>query len=178
MSAARTLFEGCSWPLRLPGVIQRHPVVLALLVACAPTAPLDTLVGTWCPIDSLTRYVVESPLGVPTFSYVAGSATARYALTFDGRGNVRATGSYVGTFVAPDSSRSVSHFVLPLAGVLGHYTLREVYIRFGWPTPEAGPTWFWEVARHPLTTTGGWATQLDDNEGAWRVFLRFVWERC
>ena len=158
--------------------IYRAIVLSWLVISCkgSPVQPPDFMAGTWCPIDSLTAYVFEHPVGLINLTYVKGINP--YKLVFDGYGHVKSDGVYEGIFLnVIDSSTFESNFILPLQGIEGSYEIGEAYLRFYWPYPEAGPTWFWEIARHPIFGKD-WATQLDYNDLNFRIYLRFSWERC
>jgi len=147
------------------------------LTACqAPTSPSDSYAGRWCPIDSTIVYTIEYPLGVTTLRYLPGFQQGTYSLSLDGHGNVTSKGVYRGSFLSEGDTVS-GYFAFPLSSTKGHYAIGQAYLMFVWPYPEAGPTWFWEVARHALTSSG-WETQLDDADDNWRVHARFLWERC
>ena len=155
---------------------------LALLIACrSPVlAPLDLLAGQWCPVDSLTQYSYTTPHD--SITYVPGEATNSYHMDLDGRGLATADGTYTGRFTQRDSigvmHTSQQAFTLPVAR--GIYDLREVTIVFTFPYPDAGPTWFWEIARHewdPADITG-WQTVVDWTGAGAREHLLLGWHRC
>ncbi len=152
---------------------------LLALVGClnTTTEPLDPFNGYWCPIDSLTVYKVSDSTEV-LLRYMANSQVGEYRLHFNGKGLVISTGEYTGQALIGLDTIPYT-FSLPLANVRGAYEQKDIYLRFNWPWPEAGPSWFWEVARHPITARG-WETEFDYLVPSQNlaIYSRIYWEPC
>jgi len=166
MRAAYTLFRGRSFGLGLSSAI-----VALLGVACgAPIMPPTR----YCPIDSLTVY--RYSVGDGTFTF-RSPGISNYSLTFQNE-TVTPSGTYYATFFDSLSNYQEGYFTLPLAGISGSYRFHGDSLTFEWPF-KAGPTWFWERARHSAPgPTGRWETALDDSLPGLVVHLRFTWEVC
>lgn len=149
-------------------------LAIAWLLACASGDPAGVAAERFCPIDSLTTYNWLNR--GDTISYIP-SGRAAYSLTFD-RGRVTPVGRYDGLFrSAADGTLSQGNFTLPTSGVEGHYAVTGDSMTLVWPL-SAGPTWFWEVARHSAPRKR-WETVLDDStHGVGPIQVHFTWELC
>lgn len=151
--------------------------ILLLFPSCNSSTvgpPLYPINGTWCPVDSLTEYVYESPLGNIVNRYIPSRTGGGYSLTLID-GMATPGGTYRGLFTVGTDTETAS-FTLPSAK--GEFYLITNELHFMFPT-GSGPSWFWEIARHVLVDEYFY-TDLNDTTSlpGQRIYLHMAWKRC
>lgn len=154
-------------------------LALALLAACGSSVspiPIDPLSGTYCPVDVLTEYSWENPLGNTIIEYVPSLTGGGYTLALQD-GKATPAGVYNGTF-RTSTGIVPGWFTLP-AKPGTYISTRDGTLVFQFPYPNGGPTWFWELAKHRadgliLETVLNDTTTLPGS----RVYLHMTWQRC
>lgn len=155
------------------------PFLAVLACGSATNSAPDVMNGVWCPIDSLTEYNYESPIGKVVTWYVHTPSNGGYSLELF-EGTATPHGRYQGTF---QTDTIISNFYFTLPQYPGTYGQAHGVLHFTFPDLVAGvpqPTWFWEFSQHSVEHRLRYIYTNHDFyfSDQWAVHLRLTWSPC